>query len=138
MTNLIQHRLRQPIVKLARQHGGIVSDWVAQHLEQERTVAADEIESLRNALTRARRELAALVPNPAEVSVDDWPLKSSADRACVDAAWRILTYSLSRESESPIFEPISKTVIDMKCFSAITLNTVGGHGQENGTDYGNG
>ena len=56
----------------------------------------DKAEELLNALQRIRIELAALVPNPSEVTIDDWPLKSSADRYCVDAAWRKTIYILEK------------------------------------------
>ena len=65
-----------------------------------------EIEKLRadlasalEALKRVKIELAALVPEPREVSIDTWPLPSSADRYCVDAAYRRAAAELAKHKE---------------------------------------
>lgn len=48
------------------------------------------------ALKFIKKELAALIPDPTEVSIDTWPLPSSADRFCIDAAWRKVIYILDK------------------------------------------
>lgn len=46
-----------------------------------------EVEIMREALTTAKIELAALLPRPAQPKTEDWPVENIADAACLQKAF---------------------------------------------------
>jgi hypothetical protein len=53
-----------------------------------------ENERLRERIRCARDEMAALVPKPRSVDLDDWPCDNPADRKCLQSAWGELNRAL--------------------------------------------
>lgn len=93
-------------------------DVVAAHIDSMRQFQQDLLQAhaeyqeldrrnaeLVEAVSRARHELAALIPTPSRASVGDWPCENPADRMCLNNAYAAISEALahtSRERETAL------------------------------------